>query len=104
MHALIEHHRQQIADLCRKYGVRRLEAFGSILREDFDLAGSDVDIVVDFDTQAAGSRLHRYFGFKAEMESLLARPVDLVELAAMPDTRLKRIIQRSKVPVYAEAA
>jgi hypothetical protein len=32
------------------------------------------------------------------------RPVDLVELEAMPDTRLKRIIEHTKVPIYAGAA
>ncbi|MDT0497641.1 hypothetical protein RM530_09735 [Algiphilus sp. W345] len=32
MHPLIENNRNTIAELCRRHGVHRLEAFGSILR------------------------------------------------------------------------
>lgn len=101
MHPLIERNRQEIAALCRHYGVRRLEVFGSVLREDFDAISSDVDIVVDFKPAANGQRLTQYFGLKEALEHLFARPVDLLELEAMEDTRLKRLIERTKVPVYA---
>ena len=104
MHPLIEQHREQIADLCRRYGVRRLEVFGSVLRNDFDETDSDVDVVAEFDSQSEGNGLRRYFDFKANMEALLNRPVDVIELGAMENTRLKRIIERTKVPVYAAAA
>jgi predicted nucleotidyltransferase len=104
MHPLIEQHREQIAALCKRYGVRRLDVFGSILREDFDPAGSDVDVVAEFASQAAEGGLRRYVDFKATMEALLKRSVDVIELDAMEDTRLKRIIERTRVPVYAAAA
>lgn len=101
MHALIANSRAQIALLCQRYGIRRLEVFGSVLREDFDPARSDVDVVAEFDPAAPGSALQRYFDFKAQLEALLHRPVDVVELQAMEDTRLKRLIERTMVPVYA---
>jgi hypothetical protein len=41
MHPLIDNNRQAIAELCRRHAVRRLEAFGSILRDDFDAGRSD---------------------------------------------------------------
>jgi hypothetical protein len=40
---LIEEHRVEIAGLCRKHGVKRLELFGSAARGDFDPGRSDVD-------------------------------------------------------------
>ena len=43
MHPLINAHRQEIIELARRHGVRRLEVFGSILRDDFDESSSDVD-------------------------------------------------------------
>jgi predicted nucleotidyltransferase len=101
MHPLIERHREEIEALCRRYGVRRLDVFGSLVRDDFDAATSDVDIVVDFQQAAPGDRLRQYFGLKEELERVFARPVDLVELAAMENTRLKRLIERTKIPVYA---
>lgn len=101
MHPLLTSRRAAIDALCRQYGVRRLEAFGSVLRADFDDSTSDVDLVVEFDRSAAGTGLQTYFGLKRDLEALLARPVDLVELGGMENTRLKRMIERSKVPLYA---
>jgi len=102
--ALIEQRRGDIAQLCERYGVRELALFGSILRSDFDLTSSDVDAAVKFGPPADDSLAHQYFDFKTALERLLLRPVDLVELEAMPDTRLKRIIEHTKVPIYAAAA
>ena len=90
-----------IAALCRRFGVLRLDVFGSVLRDNFDPAKSDVDLTVEFDPHFATSAADQYFGLRAELESLLQVPIDLVELGAMEDTRLKRLIERTKVPVYA---
>jgi hypothetical protein len=78
-----------------------MDVFGSILTDDFDPDRSDVDVVVEFDPAAPGSALRRYFDFKEHLEALLQRPVDIVELGGMEESRLKRIIERTKVPVYA---
>ena len=103
-HPLIAAHLAEIAALCRRYGVRQLALFGSILRPDFDPQSSDIDLVVEFDLRDHGSPAHQYFDFKAALEQLLGRPVDLVELSAMPDSRLRRVIERTQQPLYAEAA
>jgi len=100
----IDTQRSHIAELCRLYGVRRLDVFGSALRADVDSAPSDIDLVVEFDPAHGGSPLHRYFDLKSDLESLFGRPVDLVELRAMADTRLKRSIERARVPVYETTA
>jgi predicted nucleotidyltransferase len=97
---IIERRRGDIAQLCERYGVRELALFGSILRSDFDPASSDVDAAVKFGPPTSHSLARQYFDFKQALERLLSRPVDLVELEAMPDTRLKRIIERTKVPIY----
>jgi predicted nucleotidyltransferase len=104
VHPLINAHRQEIAKLARRYGVRRLEVFGSILRDDFDESSSDIDIVVEFEPKTGGGGFRQYFDLKASLESLLGRRVDLVELGATEDTRLNRIIERSKIPIYAAPA
>jgi predicted nucleotidyltransferase len=57
MHPLIENNREAIARLCRLHGVRSLEAFGSILRDDFDAGRSDVDVLVDSVFRSAHSTL-----------------------------------------------
>jgi predicted nucleotidyltransferase len=53
MHALIDRHLSEIAALCRRYGVRRLEVFGSAARGiDFDPATSDADFLVEFNAES----------------------------------------------------
>jgi predicted nucleotidyltransferase len=100
MHPLIDSRRQEIAELARHFGVRRLDVFGSILRADFDESSSDIDIVVEFEPNTGESSFRQYFDLKSKLEALFGRPIDLVELGAMGNTRLERIIERSKIPVY----
>ena len=101
---LILTRQREIAALCRRYGVRQLALFGSILRRDFDSTSSEMDVVVQFGPPRETSAARQYFEFKRDLELLLERPVDLVELGAVEDSRLKRIIERTKVPIYAAAA
>lgn len=100
MHALIEKNRDAIARLCRLHGVRTLEAFGSILREDFDADRSDVDVLVEFEPQAANS-FSNFLDLKESLEALFGRSVDLVELRAIRNRRLRHYIEQSKSPIYA---
>ena len=45
---VLESHLDELPELCRRYGVSRLEAFGSATAEDFDPNKSDLDFLVDF--------------------------------------------------------
>ena len=83
MHPAIAQHRPAIAAICQRYGIRRLEVFGSAARaNDFDPAHSDADFLVEF---ASGVQpgLNAIFGAKADLEALLGRGVDLVEPGAV---------------------
>ena len=40
--------REAIVAFCRARGIRRLSLFGSVLRDDFDPARSDVDVLAEF--------------------------------------------------------
>ena len=80
--------RKQLAELCRRYHVRRMALFGSVLRDDFR-PDSDVDVLVLFQSDAR-------LGFMAlghmqrELSALFQRPVDLV-----PQDGLKPVIRES---------
>ena len=102
MHPLIENNREAIARLCRVHGVRSLEAFGSILRDDFDVGRSDVDVLVEFEAQAADS-FSNFLDLKESLEALFQRSVDLVELRAIRNRRLRYYIEQSKSSIYAAA-
>jgi predicted nucleotidyltransferase len=102
MPSLIDDNLDEIGRLCRLHGVRKLEVFGSVLRSDFDPQRSDVDVLVEFESRVASS-FANFLDFKEALERLLGRPVDLVELHAVRNRRLRRYIEQSKSPVYAAA-
>jgi predicted nucleotidyltransferase len=89
----------QLAELCRKWEVRELSLFGSILREDFS-PSSDVDVLVSFDPAAPWSLLE-LMEMKEQLEVLLGRSVDLVEKEALRNPWRKRQILRTYKVVYA---
>ncbi len=75
-----------------------------MLREDYDRErGSDVDVVVDFRRTAELPTARQYFDFREALAQILGAPVDLVELAGMPDGRLKRVIESTQRDFHVEA-
>ena len=99
MSPLIDDNLEQIGRLCRLHGVRKLELFGSILRPDFVPERSDIDLLVEFEPQVADS-FGNFLDLKEALESLLARRVDLVELRAIRNRRLRHHTAQSRYPVH----
>jgi len=88
-----------LESLCRRWRVRRLALFGSVIRADFH-AGSDVDVLVEFEPGATPG----FFGMeelRAELSALLGeRPVDLVTPAALHPLLRERILSEA-LPQFA---
>lgn len=95
--------RREIAALCKRYSVQHLALFGSSVHGGFDPARSDVDITVQFRHVPDSASATHYFDLKQGLEAVFGRPVDLVELTAMPNSRLKREIERTQVLIYGES-
>lgn len=74
MHAIIETRRSELAELCRRFRVRRLDLFGSAARDDFDRGRSDVDLLVEFEPDPPPNAFDAYFGLKEALEALFAGP------------------------------
>ena len=100
MQKLVQARRGEIGDVCRRFHVRSLEVFGSAARGDFDPERSDIDFLVEFDSNPSALSLGNYFGLKEALEALLARPVDLVMPGAVKNPYLRASIERSREPVY----
>jgi predicted nucleotidyltransferase len=101
MHADIADKRPALAALCRRFGVERLELFGSAARDaDFDPARSDVDFLVTY-APHAGDNLAALMDLKEALEALLDRPVDLVERKSVEASR--NFIRRRQILEEAEA-
>ena len=102
MHPAIADKRQALAALCRRFGVQKLEVFGSAVRgADFDADRSDADVLVSFASPA--KELAQFIDFKESLEALLGRPVDLVERTAVESSRnyiRRRNILAEAEPIY----
>jgi len=101
MHALVAAKRSQIAALCRRFGVRRLDLFGSAVGDDFDVRSSDVDVLVQFDAGPGFDYVESYFGLQEGLERILDRPVDLVDAGSIRNPYLRDQVMHTMEPLYA---
>ena len=67
--------REKIAEFCRARGIRKLSLFGSILRDDFDPARSDVDVLAELLPTARPG--WGFFGWHEDLSPIIGRRVDL---------------------------
>lgn len=98
---IIEQKREQLTNLCRQYGVQRLELFGSALRDDFDSKYSDLDLLIEFKPLPEGTYADTYFGLKEALEQLFGRQVDLVVESAIKNPYFRESVERNKALLYA---
>ena len=102
MISLIEDKQRPLTDLCRRYGVQRLELFGSAAAGDFDPSRSDLDFLVEFlPDQHLGPWLRHYFALRSELSQLFERPVDLVMANAVKNPHFRRELERTRTLLYA---
>ncbi len=92
--------REWLSELCRRFGVSKLEVFGSFVTGDAD-ASSDIDLLVTFAPgEAAGLEVVE---FQQTLEDLLGRSVDLLTRDAVERSANKyfrRFALRSTEPLY----
>lgn len=100
MHPLLLSRLPQIAALCEAHGVLHLELFGSAATPDFKPESSDVDFLVELDTQTPGSRAKRWIALAEALEALLGRPVDLVNPRYIRNPYFLDAVNASRIPLY----
>jgi predicted nucleotidyltransferase len=98
---VLQDKRQVIAELCARFGVTRLDVFGSALREDFRPGESDVDLLVEFAPMEPHDLADAYFGLLDELRELVGGEVDLVMADAVTNRYIAREIERTKQSLYA---
>src|SRR6187399_2543096 len=98
---LIAEKQSDVARLCDRFHVRRLDVFGSAARGEFDPKRSDLDFLVDFALERSDRALDVYFGLKEGLEKLFGRPVDLVMSDAVANPYVRAEMDRDRMPIYA---
>jgi predicted nucleotidyltransferase len=87
---------------CRKWKIRELALFGSVLRADFS-PESDIDVLVTFDASAEWS-LWDFIEAREELQSLLGRKVDFVEKKCVTNPFRRHSILSTKQTIYTSPA
>ena len=67
-----------LRELCERYGVERLELFGSAARGEFDPTSSDLDFIVQMKGRREPGYARRFYEFAEAIEALYGRRVDLL--------------------------
>lgn len=90
---------QRIEEFCRRWKVRELSLFGSVLREDFQI-DSDIDVLVDL-IPGHGLTLYDWLDMIEELQVIFGRRVDLVSKSGIRNPLRRREILRAAEAVYA---
>jgi predicted nucleotidyltransferase len=98
---LLQQHRDAISELCRRFKVQSLQAFGSAARGDFNPATSDLDFLVEFQDIQWDDASAPYFGLLHGLEDLLGRKVDLVERNAVENPYFLKVADQHRDLLYA---
>jgi len=101
MISLVEQSKPALAELCRRFRVRRLYLFGSATASRFNPNTSDLDFLVELsDRRPTGSYADRYLGFAEALERLFGRRVDLVTEQSIRNPYLQREVEATRQLVY----
>ena len=100
---LIELNLDKIYELCRKYKVKTLSVFGSILTDRFN-DKSDVDLLVDFlpfdPDSLEFDYFQNYWDFHKSLVNLLGREVDLIEDGEQLNPYFRHCVYKKKQVIY----
>jgi predicted nucleotidyltransferase len=97
---VINSHRTEIEKLCRDHGVRLLYLFGSAVGARFK-PQSDIDMAVAFNRDGIAGSFDQFFDFKASLEELLSRPVDLVCIDRIRNRVFRKELEAGRELLYA---
>lgn len=96
---IVAEKREEVAALCRRYGVRRLDLFGSAAREHDFTDASDIDLLVEYEPGRTPS-WGPLFDFRDALAELFGRDVDFVMPGAVRNPYLRSAIERSRERLY----
>ena len=94
-----EVYQNNLSALCRKYHVKTLYAFGSVLTKRFD-NDSDLDLIVAFNDIPVEEYADNYFDFKFSLQDIFKRPIDLLEEQSIKNPYFKQNIDSNKQLIY----
>jgi hypothetical protein len=102
MNPVITNNLSKIQEVCKKYKVKELYAFGSVTGNDFN-EKSDVDLLVEFDKSKIPLEdfADNFFDLADNLENIFNRRVDLLTLNSLKNPYFIQEVNKSKQIIYA---
>lgn len=97
---LVAERSEELAELCRKHQVQRLDLFGSAATDEFDPDSSDLDFLVTFLPEANATYVGVYHRLYTDLQTLFDRPVDLVIETNFRNPYFREAVKQSRTPIY----
>jgi predicted nucleotidyltransferase len=97
----IRRRKAEIAEACERFGVARLDVFGSAITDAFDVARSDLDFLVEFNDEGRQHAFDNFFGLREHLAALFGRRVDLITRRSLRNPYLIREIEQNRQLLYA---
>ena len=101
MSDLVDSRHAEVTALCRRLPVKRLDAFGSVVKGGFDPKSSDLDFLVELELMPPAEYAEAYFSLKEGLESVFGRPVDLISASSIVNPYFREGVEASRQRVYA---
>ena len=102
MHAEIADRIDEIAQICLRHRVQRLDLIGSAARgTDFDPETSDADFLVEFEPPLLPGVADRFFSLQSDLTEALGRTVELSQEGAIRNPYVLASIERDRETVFA---
>jgi hypothetical protein len=96
----IRNNPSEFIQLCTTHEVKSLYAFGSATNGSFHTETSDIDLLVELETQDPIRRGEQLLDLWEKFELFFNRKVDLLTQASIKNPVLRKSIQATKVLIY----
>ena len=98
---IVETNIRKIIEICKRFHVRKLWVFGSILTDRFR-SESDIDLCVDFDKSKIDlfDYADNFFDFQYALEDLLGRRIDLTEDSTIVNPYFREELNQTRKLIY----
>jgi len=91
--------KDDLAELCRRWKIRELAVFGSVLREDFG-PESDIDVLLTFEPHVHLG-IDEYIDLQADLVGLFGREVDIVNKRTLRNPYLRHRVLTTRRVLHA---